>query len=134
MLMLTCAASCWTGGPTSTHVTTTAGRDSSDSRAQTLDVVIDDGDNHAVCACVYVCVSPRTAVMLASESSSGSAVEVLVQRGADLSAVDSLGHDVMHYAKLSGSSHVKSLLTAALHTHSEPGEKHTLQACSHQGR
>ncbi|XP_067107017.1 ankycorbin isoform X2 [Osmerus mordax] len=68
----------------------------------------------------------RTAVMLASESSSGSAVEVLVQRGADLRAVDSLGHDVMHYAKLSGSSHVKSLLTAALHTHSEPDNKSPL--------
>uniref|UniRef100_A0A8K9UKQ6 Retinoic acid induced 14 n=1 Tax=Oncorhynchus mykiss TaxID=8022 RepID=A0A8K9UKQ6_ONCMY len=46
----------------------------------------------------------RTAVMLASESSSMSVVEVLVQRGAVLQAVDSLGHDVLHYAKLSGLS------------------------------
>ncbi|XP_046900948.1 ankycorbin isoform X2 [Hypomesus transpacificus] len=76
----------------------------------------------------------RTAVMLASESSSGSAVEVLVQRGADLSAVDSLGHDVMHYAKLSGSSHVKSLLTAALHTHSEPDNKSPLTPQHGQAR
>ncbi|CAB1352246.1 unnamed protein product [Coregonus sp. 'balchen'] len=62
----------------------------------------------------------RTAVMLASESSSVSVVEVLVQRGAALQAVDSLGHDVLHYAKLSGSSEIRAVLTAELHkAHSE---------------
>uniref|UniRef100_A0A674A4S4 Retinoic acid induced 14 n=1 Tax=Salmo trutta TaxID=8032 RepID=A0A674A4S4_SALTR len=58
----------------------------------------------------------RTAVMLASESSSMSVVEVLVQRGAALQAVDSLGHDVLHYAKLSGSSEIRAVLTAELHS------------------
>lgn len=48
--------------------------------------------------------------MLASESNAVSAVEVLVQRGADLSALDSQGHDVGHYAKLSGSPEVKTAL------------------------
>uniref|UniRef100_A0A671QPX3 Ankycorbin-like n=1 Tax=Sinocyclocheilus anshuiensis TaxID=1608454 RepID=A0A671QPX3_9TELE len=57
----------------------------------------------------------RTAVMLASESSCPAAVELLVQRGADLQMVDSLGHDVLHYAKLSGSSEVRTALNAALH-------------------
>uniref|UniRef100_A0A8C2DIW3 Retinoic acid induced 14 n=1 Tax=Cyprinus carpio TaxID=7962 RepID=A0A8C2DIW3_CYPCA len=52
----------------------------------------------------------RTAVMLASESSCPAAVELLVQRGADLQMVDSLGHDVLHYAKLSGSSEVRTPL------------------------
>uniref|UniRef100_A0A8C7S0I8 Retinoic acid induced 14 n=1 Tax=Oncorhynchus mykiss TaxID=8022 RepID=A0A8C7S0I8_ONCMY len=65
----------------------------------------------------------RTAVMLASESSSMSVVEVLVQRGAVLQAVDSLGHDVLHYAKLSGSSEIRAVLTAELHSaHSDSGE------------
>lgn len=49
--------------------------------------------------------------MLASESNAVSAVEVLVQRGADLSALDSQGHDVGHYAKLSGSPEVKTALS-----------------------
>uniref|UniRef100_A0A3B4DKI4 Retinoic acid induced 14 n=1 Tax=Pygocentrus nattereri TaxID=42514 RepID=A0A3B4DKI4_PYGNA len=63
----------------------------------------------------------RTAVMLASESSCAPAVEVLVQRGADLLMVDSLGHDVLHYTKLSGSGEVRALITAALHRQqSEP--------------
>ncbi|ROL47523.1 Ankycorbin, partial [Anabarilius grahami] len=57
----------------------------------------------------------RTAVMLASESSCPAAVELLVQRGADLHMVDSLGHDVLHYAKLSGSSEVRTVLNTALH-------------------
>uniref|UniRef100_A0A673MXG4 Ankycorbin-like n=1 Tax=Sinocyclocheilus rhinocerous TaxID=307959 RepID=A0A673MXG4_9TELE len=57
----------------------------------------------------------RTAVMLASESSCPAAVELLVQRGADLQMVDSFGHDVLHYAKLSGSSEVRTALNTALH-------------------
>ncbi|KAM6976379.1 ankycorbin [Tautogolabrus adspersus] len=58
--------------------------------------------------------SGRTALMLACESNAVSVVEVLVQRGADLSAVDSQGHDVAHYAKQAGNSEVKAVLTAAL--------------------
>uniref|UniRef100_A0A672RKP4 Ankycorbin-like n=1 Tax=Sinocyclocheilus grahami TaxID=75366 RepID=A0A672RKP4_SINGR len=57
----------------------------------------------------------RTAVMLASESSCPAAVELLVRWGADLQMVDSLGHDVLHYAKLSGSSEVRTALNTALH-------------------
>ncbi|KAI1881960.1 hypothetical protein AGOR_G00245500 [Albula goreensis] len=56
----------------------------------------------------------RCALMLASESSCLAAVEVLLQRGADLHIVDSLGHDVLHYAKLSGSSEITALLNSAL--------------------
>lgn len=48
--------------------------------------------------------------MLACESNAASAVEVLVQRGADLSALDSQGHDVGHFAKLSGSPEIKTAL------------------------
>lgn len=61
--------------------------------------------------------------MLASESSCATAVGVLVQGGADLHIVDSLGHDVLHYAKLSGSSEVRAIITTALHQQqSEPGD------------
>ncbi|KAJ8395638.1 hypothetical protein AAFF_G00031190 [Aldrovandia affinis] len=58
--------------------------------------------------------SSRSVVMLACESSCVATVDILVQRGADLQIVDSLGHDVLHYAKLSGSSEVQALLTSAL--------------------
>ncbi len=60
--------------------------------------------------------------MLASESNAASVVEVLVQRGADLSAVDSQGHDVVHYAKLSGNSEVKTALAAALNRQQVSGK------------
>lgn len=52
--------------------------------------------------------------MLASESSCVAAVQVLVQRGADLRVTDSLGHNVLHYAKLSGSAEVRNVLNSAL--------------------
>lgn len=52
--------------------------------------------------------------MLATESSAVPVVEVLVQRGADPSSVDSQGHDVAHYVKLSANSDVKTALAAAL--------------------
>lgn len=62
--------------------------------------------------------------MLASESNAISVVEVLVQRGADLSAVDSQGHDVVHYVKLLGNSEVKSALIAALHRQQVAGKSY----------
>ncbi|XP_051733672.1 ankycorbin isoform X6 [Ctenopharyngodon idella] len=65
----------------------------------------------------------RTAVMLASESSCPAAVELLVQRGADLHMVDSLGHDVLHYAKLSGSSEVRTVLNTALQRQQSESDK-----------
>lgn len=52
----------------------------------------------------------RTALMLASESNAASTVDVLIQRGADLSSLDSQGHDVGHYAKLSASPEIKTAL------------------------
>lgn len=55
--------------------------------------------------------------MLASESSCVPAVDLLVHRGADLRLLDSLGHDVLHYAKLSGSAEVRAVITAALQCH-----------------
>uniref|UniRef100_A0A4W4G0V7 Retinoic acid induced 14 n=1 Tax=Electrophorus electricus TaxID=8005 RepID=A0A4W4G0V7_ELEEL len=56
----------------------------------------------------------RAAVMLASESGCGPTVEVLLQSGADLDVVDSLGHDVLHYAKMSGSTDVLAAINASL--------------------
>ncbi|XP_056587439.1 ankycorbin isoform X4 [Triplophysa dalaica] len=61
----------------------------------------------------------RTAVMLACESNCPVTVELLVQSGADLNMVDSLGYDVLYYAKLSGSSDVQNTLEAALHRQTE---------------
>lgn len=70
--------------------------------------------------CCPLCL--RTALMLACESSAVAVVDILVHRGADLSAVDSQGHDVAHYAKVSGNSEVKTALTAALSRHQVPGQ------------
>lgn len=58
--------------------------------------------------------------MLASESNAVSAVEVLIQRGADRSSADSQGHDVGHDGKLSGSPVVKSALNRQIS--GEPGD------------
>lgn len=73
---------------------------------------------------MIVCIFPccRTALILACESGAASVVEVLVQRGADLSAVDSQGHDVTHYAKQSGNAEVKAVLSAALNRQHVKGE------------
>lgn len=55
--------------------------------------------------------------MLASESNCGAVVDLLVHRGADLRLLDSLGHDVLHYAKLSGSTEVQAIITTAMQRH-----------------
>ncbi|XP_067279320.1 ankycorbin isoform X2 [Pseudorasbora parva] len=73
----------------------------------------------------------RTAVMLSSESSCLTAVELLVQRGADLQMVDSLGHDVFHYAKLSGSSEVRTVLNTALHREQSESDKSSTRTPQH---
>lgn len=70
----------------------------------------------------WLLVCCRTALMLATESNATSVIEVLTQQGADLSAVDSQGHNALHYAKLSGNSEVKTALTAALNRQQVPGE------------
>ncbi|KAK3555508.1 hypothetical protein QTP86_021299 [Hemibagrus guttatus] len=60
--------------------------------------------------------------MLAGESGCVAAVDLLVHRGAELRLLDSLGHDVLHYAKLSGSGEIQAIITAALQHHpSESG-------------
>uniref|UniRef100_UPI00398E4A87 ankycorbin isoform X2 n=1 Tax=Pristiophorus japonicus TaxID=55135 RepID=UPI00398E4A87 len=61
----------------------------------------------------------RTAVMLACEHGSGNAVEILVKRGANLKLVDALGHDALHYYKLSGNADILSFLQATLKKVSE---------------
>ncbi|XP_026796939.2 ankycorbin isoform X1 [Pangasianodon hypophthalmus] len=74
----------------------------------------------------------RSAVMLAGESSCVAAVELLVHRGADLRLLDSLGHDVLHYAKLSGSAEVRAVITAALQRHpAESADKNTPRSQQH---
>lgn len=73
----------------------------------------------------------RTAVMLAGESSCVAAVELLVQRGADLHMVDSLGHDVLHYTKLSGSGDVQTALNTALHRQQSESDKSSARSPQH---
>lgn len=73
----------------------------------------------------------RTAVMLAGESSCLAAVELLVQRGADLHMVDSLGHDVLHYTKLSGSGDVQTALNTALHRQQSESDKSSVRSPQH---
>lgn len=65
--------------------------------------------------------------MVAAESNAVSVVEVLVQRGADLSAVDLEGHDVLHYVKMSPNAEARAALTAVLNRH-VLGEKSPKQA------
>lgn len=68
-------------------------------------------------------------MILASESNAVPVVEVLVQRGADLLAVDSQGHDVTHYIKLLGNSEVKTALVAALNRQQISGESYAHREC-----
>ncbi|XP_053504015.1 ankycorbin isoform X2 [Ictalurus furcatus] len=73
----------------------------------------------------------RSAVMLASESSCVPAVDLLVHRGADLRLLDSLGHDVLHYAKLSGSAEVRAVITAALQCHPAESDMNSPRSQQH---
>lgn len=66
----------------------------------------------------------RTALMLAAESNAVFEVEVLVRRGADLSAVDSDGHDIVYYATLSGNAEAKTALLTALNKHQLLGKSY----------
>ena len=51
--------------------------------------------------CVCSVFTPRTALILGCEYACTDAVEVLLKCGADVTAVDTLGHDGYHYARLS---------------------------------
>ncbi|XP_067840344.1 ankycorbin isoform X2 [Heptranchias perlo] len=69
----------------------------------------------------------RTAVMMACEHGSGNAVEILVKRGANLKLVDALGHDALHYYKLSGNADILNFLQATLKKVSEDADMKSAQ-------
>ncbi|XP_078283465.1 ankycorbin isoform X4 [Rhinoraja longicauda] len=69
----------------------------------------------------------RTAVMLACEHGSGNAVETLVKKGANLKLVDALGHDALHYYRLSGNADILHFLQAALKKVSEDPDMKSAQ-------
>lgn len=54
--------------------------------------------------------SCRTALILGCEFRCKDAVEVLLKSGADVKAVDSLGHDAFHYARLSQNPELTELV------------------------
>lgn len=62
---------------------------------------------------VCVCVS-RTALTLGCEYGCKDAVEVLLKSGADVTAVDSFGHDCFHYARLSKNQELVGLFKTYL--------------------
>lgn len=53
--------------------------------------------------------------MLACENNSVETVNVLVRSGANVSLVDALGHDAVHYSMVTGNPEILQLLHAALH-------------------
>lgn len=58
--------------------------------------------------------SGRTALMLACEIGSSNVVEALIKKGADLNLVDTLGHNALHYSKLSENAGIQSLLLSKI--------------------
>lgn len=56
----------------------------------------------------------RTALILGCEYGCKDAVEVLLKSGADVKAVDSLGHDAFHYARLSKNTELVALVKTHL--------------------
>ncbi|XP_026512022.1 ankyrin repeat domain-containing protein 35 [Terrapene carolina triunguis] len=56
----------------------------------------------------------KTALILACENSSVESAELLVSSGVDLSVVDRMGHDALHYALQSQSRPLRRLLRSAL--------------------
>lgn len=56
----------------------------------------------------------RTALMVACEIGSSNIVEALIKKGADLTLVDSLGHNALHYSKLSENAGIQSLLLSKI--------------------
>ncbi|XP_069780143.1 ankycorbin isoform X2 [Narcine bancroftii] len=69
----------------------------------------------------------RTAVMLACEHGSGNAAEIFVKKGASLKLVDALGHDALHYCKLSGNAAILKFLQATLKKVSEDPDMKSAQ-------
>ncbi|XP_037654718.1 ankycorbin isoform X2 [Choloepus didactylus] len=56
----------------------------------------------------------RTVLMLACEIGSSNIVEALIRKSADLNLVDSLGHNALHYSKLSENAGIQSLLLSKI--------------------
>lgn len=56
----------------------------------------------------------RTALILGCEYGCKDAVEVLLKSGADVKAIDTLGHDAFHYARLSKNSELIAIVKAYL--------------------
>lgn len=56
----------------------------------------------------------RTALILGCEYGCKDAVEVLLKSGADVKAVDGLGHDAFHYARLSKSAELVAMVKSYL--------------------
>lgn len=52
--------------------------------------------------------------MVACEIGSSNIVEALIKKGADLTLVDSLGHNALHYSKLSENAGIQSLLLSKI--------------------
>lgn len=59
-------------------------------------------------------VSSRTALILGCEFGCKDAVEVLLKNGADVNAVDSMGHDAFHYARLNRNQELIALIKSYL--------------------
>uniref|UniRef100_K7FE61 Ankyrin repeat domain 35 n=1 Tax=Pelodiscus sinensis TaxID=13735 RepID=K7FE61_PELSI len=64
----------------------------------------------------------KTALILACESISVESAELLVSSGVDLSVVDRMGHDALHYALQSQSRPLRRLLRSALKKRKRRGE------------
>lgn len=56
----------------------------------------------------------RTALILGCEYGCKDAVEVLLKSGADVKAVDGLGHDAFHYSRLSKNPELASMVKSYL--------------------
>lgn len=56
----------------------------------------------------------RTALILGCEYGCKDAVDVLLKSGSDVKAVDSLGHDAFHYARLSKNPEMVGLVKSYL--------------------
>lgn len=52
--------------------------------------------------------------MLACEIGSSNIVEALIKKGADLTLVDSPGHNALHYSRLSENAGIQSLLLSKI--------------------
>ncbi|KAK2827380.1 hypothetical protein Q7C36_018306 [Tachysurus vachellii] len=97
------------------------------NHAEVCGILLDWGANINTCD-----RNGRCAVMLAGESSCVAVVDLLVHRGADLCLLDSLGHDVLHYAKLSGSTEIQAIITTALTHPPSESDKNSPRSQQHE--